>query len=147
MMKPGMIAVILVALALAWNFGYLDSIISFRTTKDEVTEALNSFTTLDTAELFSNCSSKEEFSEQAPTPNIGMVTVIPETAVEGTDSMAHKGDGSLDLLRESQDGSMFMFAKNSCKPECCSSSYSCDGGCVCQTEEQKGLLATRGGNN
>lgn len=37
--------------------------------------------------------------------------------------------------------SMFMFAYNSCSPSCCDeSSYSCNGGCVCLTPEQKMFL-------
>ena len=40
--------------------------------------------------------------------------------------------------------SLFMFAKNKCKPECCPASYSCDGGCVCTTEKQREFIS-RGG--
>uniref|UniRef100_A0A6C0IVP0 Uncharacterized protein n=1 Tax=viral metagenome TaxID=1070528 RepID=A0A6C0IVP0_9ZZZZ len=42
--------------------------------------------------------------------------------------------------------SMFTFAYNQCKPECCPSTYSCDGGCVCTTESQRDFLAKRGLN-
>jgi hypothetical protein len=42
--------------------------------------------------------------------------------------------------------SMFMFGNNQCKPECCGSSYSCGGGCVCTTPEQRNFINTRGGN-
>jgi len=42
--------------------------------------------------------------------------------------------------------SLFMFKNNQCKPECCPSSYSCDGGCVCTTPEQRQVIASRGGN-
>lgn len=41
---------------------------------------------------------------------------------------------------------LFMFKDNQCKPECCGSSYACDGGCVCTTPAQRQFLATRGGN-
>lgn len=41
---------------------------------------------------------------------------------------------------------MFLFAQNQCKPECCGSSYSCGGGCVCTTVAQRQFLASRGGN-
>jgi hypothetical protein len=41
---------------------------------------------------------------------------------------------------------LFMFKDNQCKPECCGSSYACDGGCVCTTPEQRNFLNTRGGN-
>ena len=42
--------------------------------------------------------------------------------------------------------SLFMFKNNQCKPECCGSSFSCGGGCVCTTPEQRQYLAGRGGN-
>ncbi len=41
---------------------------------------------------------------------------------------------------------LFMFKDNKCKPECCGSSYSCDGGCVCTTPEQRKYVNERGGN-
>ena len=39
---------------------------------------------------------------------------------------------------------MFMFAYNQCKPECCPSTYSCNGGCICTTKNQRKYLAGRG---
>ena len=41
---------------------------------------------------------------------------------------------------------LFMFASNQCRAECCPSSYSCTGGCVCTTPAQRQLIAGRGGN-
>ena len=41
---------------------------------------------------------------------------------------------------------LFYFKNNQCKPECCGSSYACDGGCVCTTPDQRQFLASRGGN-
>ncbi len=41
---------------------------------------------------------------------------------------------------------LFMFKNNQCKPECCGASFSCDGGCVCSTPEQRRLINMRGGN-
>lgn len=44
--------------------------------------------------------------------------------------------------------SMFMFAYNKCSPSCCGNSpYSCNGGCVCLTNEQKKYMSNRGYNN
>ena len=43
--------------------------------------------------------------------------------------------------------SMFVFTKNQCKPECCPSTYSCDGGCVCTTLEQRKYIGVNRGNN
>lgn len=41
---------------------------------------------------------------------------------------------------------LFMFKDNQCKPSCCGASYSCSGGCVCTTPEQRDYINTRGGN-
>lgn len=41
---------------------------------------------------------------------------------------------------------LFIFKNNQCKPECCGSSFSCGGGCVCTTPEQRQMIAGRGGN-
>ena len=42
---------------------------------------------------------------------------------------------------------LLPFSKNECKPECCGSTMSCDGGgCVCTTPEDRDLINTRGGN-
>lgn len=43
--------------------------------------------------------------------------------------------------------SMFMMAFNKCDPSCCPSTYSCSGGCVCMTKDQKDFIGTRGKNN
>ncbi len=42
--------------------------------------------------------------------------------------------------------SLFMFKNNQCKPECCGASFSCGGGCVCTTPQQRQYIASRGGN-
>jgi hypothetical protein len=42
--------------------------------------------------------------------------------------------------------SLFIFKNNQCKPECCGSSASCDGGCVCTTLDQRTFINSRGGN-
>jgi len=41
---------------------------------------------------------------------------------------------------------LFMFKNNQCKPSCCGASYSCNGGCVCTTPEQRDYINSRGGN-
>ena len=41
---------------------------------------------------------------------------------------------------------MFMFKNNQCKPSCCGASFSCSGGCVCTTPDQREFINTRGGN-
>ena len=44
------------------------------------------------------------------------------------------------------ENELFMFKNNQCKPECCPSSYTCNGGCVCSSPDQRQLIASRGGN-
>jgi hypothetical protein len=44
------------------------------------------------------------------------------------------------------DDSLFIFKNNQCKPECCGSSFSCSGGCVCSTPDQRAYINGRGGN-
>ena len=44
------------------------------------------------------------------------------------------------------DDSLFIFKNNQCKPECCGSSFSCSGGCICTTADQRQYIAGRGGN-
>jgi hypothetical protein len=41
---------------------------------------------------------------------------------------------------------LFIFKNNECKPECCGSTLSCDGGCICSTPGQRDFINTRGGN-
>ena len=40
--------------------------------------------------------------------------------------------------------SLFTFALNQCRPECCPSTYSCDRGCICTNESQRRLINKRG---
>jgi hypothetical protein len=47
---------------------------------------------------------------------------------------------------EPGNDSLFMFKNNQCKPECCGASFSCGGGCVCTTPQQRQYIAGRGGN-
>ncbi len=47
---------------------------------------------------------------------------------------------------ESSPTSLFMFKNNQCKPECCPGTYSCSGGCVCTTKNQRNFIANRGNN-
>jgi hypothetical protein len=44
------------------------------------------------------------------------------------------------------DTELFMFANNKISADCCPSPFSADGGCVCLTDNQMALFASRGGN-
>jgi hypothetical protein len=55
-------------------------------------------------------------------------------------------DLSVDGTKKSPT-SLFMFANNQCRPDCCPSTYSCGGGCVCVTQEQMNYISNRGNNN
>jgi hypothetical protein len=70
-----------------------------------------------------------------PSPSINFDQNDPSTSsVDGTDNTAQ---------------SMFVFAYNKCSPDCCGESggYSCNGGCVCLTNDQKKFFRERGWNN
>jgi hypothetical protein len=41
---------------------------------------------------------------------------------------------------------LFIFKNNQVKPECCSSTYSSDTGCVCSSPQQRNYINMRGGN-
>ena len=43
----------------------------------------------------------------------------------------------------SAEEQLFMFSKNKCSPDCCPSTYTCSGGCVCTTEEQRNRIHGR----
>lgn len=45
------------------------------------------------------------------------------------------------------DNSMFMFSQNISRPECCPSTYSSSGGCICSTKQQREFVAQKRGNN
>ena len=47
---------------------------------------------------------------------------------------------------EVDQDNLFIFKNNQCKPECCGASFSCSGGCVCTTPDQRQYIASRGGN-
>ena len=42
-----------------------------------------------------------------------------------------------------EEEALFMFGKNKCSPDCCPSTYTCSGGCVCTTEEQRNRIHGR----
>lgn len=64
-----------------------------------------------------------------------------------TISEENNSDGpNVDGTKNSQKN-MFMFAYNQCSPKCCPSTYSCDGGCICTTKNQRNFIASRGENN
>lgn len=42
---------------------------------------------------------------------------------------------------------LFMLAYNQCRPECCPSTFSCDRGCVCTTDQQRDFINRRGNNH
>ena len=49
-----------------------------------------------------------------------------------------------DTLANDQKDKMFLFKDNYCSPSCCPSTYSCDSGCVCTTDQQNSLGRSQG---
>ena len=67
----------------------------------------------------------------------------PPTDADTTNPSAPPVDG-----RSGSPTSLFTFAYNTCKPECCEySPISCDRGCVCLTPSQVEFMSSRGHNN
>ena len=52
-----------------------------------------------------------------------------------------------DFSAKDSKNNMFFLKDNMCSPSCCPSTYSCEGGCVCTTEQQNQLSSMRFGNN
>lgn len=85
--------------------------------------------------------------------SVDKIRVIQGNAIPNKETGKIEFDQN-DPSTQSVDGSdktpksMFMFAYNKCDIKCCGDSpYSCNGGCVCLTNEQKRYLSNRGYNN
>jgi hypothetical protein len=79
---------------------------------------------------------------------IGIYDNLKKTPEGGMSQWRGKAPNEPLLGPEFQVGpdSLFLFKNNQCKPECCPSSFSCGGGCVCTTPAQRDYINTRGGN-
>lgn len=93
---------------------------------------------------------KDSVNELIPLDNIMVIqgNGVPDIS-DGTitfdqnDPSASSVDGTPNSPK-----SLFAFAYNKCDINCCEGSpYSCNGGCVCFTPEQKKYLSNRGQNN
>ena len=92
---------------------------------------------------------KNELTKLLPLDKIAIIqgNAIPEIHPEKIifdqcDPAAQSVDGTEDGPK-----SLFTFAYNKCSPDCCMGSpYSCNGGCVCLTEEQKKSFKRLRGN-
>ena len=73
------------------------------------------------------------------------IRVIPENGVSSWRDVA-PNEPLLGPAFQPGPDQLFLFKNNQVKPECCSSTYSSDTGCVCTTPEQRNYLNTRGGN-
>ena len=87
--------------------------------------------------------------------NKQLVLEKPIHTSQGLSNSVHSYDGhdgklidynvpSVDGLKDSKYKSSFLFKYNQCSPDCCPSTYSCDGGCICTTEQQREFIARRG---
>jgi len=70
-----------------------------------------------------------------------------EFAFDGSGKVHDCKDISKPYTSKNNEDSMLMFSCNICSPNCCPSNYTCPGGCVCTTPEQKKLIQNRGTNN
>jgi hypothetical protein len=84
-------------------------------------------------------------SKYEPIGQFDDVRVVPENGVSSWRGVA-PNEALLGPAFEPGPDQLFLFKNNQVKPECCSSSYSSDMGCVCTTPEQRNYLNMRGGN-
>ena len=70
-----------------------------------------------------------------------------EFAFDGSGKVYDCKDISKPYTSKNNEDSLLMFSCNICSPNCCPSNYTCPGGCVCTTPEQKKLIQNRGTNN
>lgn len=97
-----------------------------------------------------NANFKEKYNDgnqRIPASNITVYqgATVPNTPPKPIVFDTHESLPTIDGTQGS-DKSMFMMAFNKCDPSCCPSTYSCSGGCVCMTNEQKKYLGNRGNN-
>ncbi len=91
----------------------------------------------------------DAFYEQAATgPSYSPIGEFDGISLKTGNESAWRGTAPNEPLVGPAPGpdSLFMFKNNQCKPECCGASFSCGGGCVCTTPEQRQYIASRGGN-
>lgn len=92
----------------------------------------------------------EKYNELLPVDKIAIIqgNAVPDKnpgkiTFDQNDPSTQSVDGTKNTPK-----SMFVFAYNKCDVKCCGDSpYSCSGGCVCLTDDQKKFLSNRGFNN
>lgn len=100
---------------------------------------------------FKNRNPKTKCNWRKPPCDVKLFSDVSFTTPTGLDSRYvedpdhSKSFPSIDGTKKAKK-SMFMFANNQCRPECCPSTYTCDKGCVCTTEQQRQFINSRGYN-
>ena len=101
--------------------------------------------------------SKEQFMDMLTSDSGGFGTA-PIGAYDGINLAAnlppaaqgfrqnHPNDPLVGAPIELDGDHLFLYANNRMSPECCPSTLSSDGGCVCTTPQQRDFINTRGGN-
>lgn len=94
---------------------------------------------------------KEKFENSSLLPKDKIVVVqgnsLPDLdKVQPIQFDEHESFPSVDGTKDGPR-SLFSLSFNKCSPSCCPSTYSCGGGCVCMTDEQKNFIGSRGFNN
>jgi hypothetical protein len=107
------------------------------------------------AAYMQGCAARENFTNYGATAAGAKAAYAPMGQFDqlklstGNESQWRYTSPNEPLTAPSQDvgtDNLFMFKNNQCKPSCCGSSYSCNGGCVCTTPEQREYINSRGGN-
>jgi hypothetical protein len=97
-------------------------------------------------EEFSNYASQAAGAKDAYTPMGQFDGLTVKTGNSSAWRYTSPNEPLLAPAEEVGPDNLFMFKNNQCKPSCCGSSYSCGGGCVCTTPEQREYINSRGGN-
>jgi len=99
-------------------------------------------------------SSKENFMQKsvgAPTSGSGMgpydgVSVEGISGWASTEPHSAAPIGASSLPSDSANNNLMFLVGNKTDSECCPAAFNTDSGCVCLTEENKKLMASRAGN-
>jgi hypothetical protein len=81
-------------------------------------------------------------------PGMGPYDQVSAGSVSGWSATEGAPILSGGLPSQAAETNQFMFlVENKVDPECCPSAFATDTGCVCLSEHDRGLMASRGGNS
>ena len=120
--------------------------------KNDFKEMFESISSYDNVDLTKNRTGSHKWKKPHNKPLILNKSIHTSQGLSNSVHSLDEKDGelidynvpSVDGLKDSKYKSSFLFKYNQCSPDCCPSTYSCDGGCICTTEQQREFIARRG---